>query len=127
MATMVKHVTRNVNQPDEVREFLDGRGNMKVLELGEETLGYATFEPGWMWSKHVGPKAGTDSCHVTHNLFVISGRMHVRMDDGDEFEIGPGDAVFIGPGHDAWTIGDEACVCADWTGARTYATEHHEH
>lgn len=30
------------------------------------------------------------------------------MDDGTEGECGPGDAVHIPPGHDAWTVGDEA-------------------
>ena len=32
------------------------------------------------------------------------------MDDGSERECGPGDAVYIAPGHDAWIFGDEACV-----------------
>ena len=122
MATMTKsHVTRSVRQPDETRDFLEGMGSMKVLELGDETLGYGTFEPGWQWSKHVKPKVGTETCQVVHNMFVVSGHMHVRMDDGDEFEIGPGDACFIAAGHDAWVIGEEPCVCVDWTGARTYA------
>ena len=41
--------------------------------------------------------------------------------DGKESEIGPGDVVFVAPGHDAWTIGEEPCVCLDWTAARGYA------
>ena len=115
------YVTKNVATPDEVREFPNGSGSMKVIELGSETLGYATFNPGWKWSKDMKPKVGGDACQVTHNLFVISGRMAVRMDDGGEFEVGPGDAAYIGAGHDAWIVGTEPCVCVDWTGARTYA------
>jgi mannose-6-phosphate isomerase-like protein (cupin superfamily) len=115
------HVTKHIDAPDEIRAFPNGSGSMKVLELGRETLGYATFLPGWRWSKDMKPMVGGHSCQVTHNLFVLSGRMHVAMDDGTDFEVGPGDAACIGPGHDAWTVGDEPCVSLDWTGARTYA------
>jgi hypothetical protein len=45
--------------------------------------------------------------------------MGVRMDDGTELEVGPGDVVIIDPGHDAWTAGDEDFICVDFhkTGA----------
>jgi uncharacterized cupin superfamily protein len=33
---------------------------------------------------------------------VQSGRMHIRMDDGEEAEIGPGDILMIPPGHGAY-------------------------
>lgn len=112
---------KHVSSPDEVREFPNGSGNLKVLNLGEETVGYATFQPGWKWSKDMKPKVGTESCQSTHNMYVLSGRMMVRMEDGSEFEISQGDATFIAPGHDAWVVGDEPCVCVDWTAARTYA------
>jgi mannose-6-phosphate isomerase-like protein (cupin superfamily) len=115
------HTKKRISNPDEIREFPNGSGSMKVLELGEETLGYATFNPGWQWSKNMKAKAGTDSCQVMHNMYVLSGRLHIRMEDGTEFEVGPGDAVFVAPGHDAWTLGNEPCVVLDWTGARTYA------
>jgi predicted small metal-binding protein len=36
------------------------------------------------------------------------------MDDGRELELGPGDARLVGPGHDAWVIGDEPCVTIDF-------------
>src|SRR5205823_7820329 len=36
-------------------------------------------------------------------------RMGIRMDDGTEGEVGPGDVFFAQPGHDAWTVGDEPC------------------
>ena len=43
------------------------------------------------------------------------------MDDGTEHEFGPGDAGTIPPGHDAWIVGDEACVWLDFSGADEYA------
>jgi hypothetical protein len=44
----------------------------------------------------------------------------VKFDDGSELDIGPGDVVVLEPGHDAWTVGDEACVMVD-TGVGAYA------
>jgi hypothetical protein len=36
------------------------------------------------------------------------------MSDGRELELGPGDAHLVGPGHDAWVVGDEPCVTIDF-------------
>jgi hypothetical protein len=58
----------------------------------------------------VKPIAGTNSCEVHHNGYVESGRMHIVMDDGSEFDMGPGDVFVCPPGHDAWTVGNEPCI-----------------
>lgn len=86
------------------------KGKMDVVTLDSVTVGRAVFEPGWKWSECVKPIAGTESCQVPHGGYVLSGRMHVRRDDGAEIESGPGDAVVIPQGHGAWTLGDEPCV-----------------
>jgi mannose-6-phosphate isomerase-like protein (cupin superfamily) len=112
-------VKQNINSPDEVREF--SHGLMRVLQLGPETLGYGVFNPGWRWSTDVKPRVGGESCQVTHGLYVLSGRMQIKHDDGSQLELGPGDAAYLAPGHDAWVTGNEPCVALDWTGARTYA------
>ena len=72
-------------------------------------------------SEHVKPLAGTDSCQAPHTGYVLSGRMGVRMDDGAEAEVGPGDAFVISPGHDAWTVDDEPCILLDFSGMDQYA------
>jgi quercetin dioxygenase-like cupin family protein len=105
----------------ETRPFKDGKGRLEIVEVGAGTVGRATFEPGWKWSEHVKPIAGTDSCQVDHAGFVISGRMTVVMDDGSQEEFGPGDVMIAPPGHDAWTTGDEPCVVIDWAGGANYA------
>jgi hypothetical protein len=43
------------------------------------------------------------------------------MDDGTEFEAGPGDVTSLPRGHDAWVVGDEPVVVVDWFGASNYA------
>ena len=120
MATSSGDLIKSLDSPDETRPFA-AHGSMAVVQLGETTIGRGTFEPGWRWSQDVKPIAGTDSCKFHHTLYVLSGRMGVRMDDGAEFEVGPGDAAVIPPGHDAWTVGDEACVVIDTTGVARYA------
>lgn len=112
--------TKNLDSPDDVRTF--SHGEMKVAHVAGATLGRAVFEPGWKWSNDVKPIVGTDSCQVAHTGYVLSGRMHVVMDDGTEGEARPGDFVVISPGHDAWIVGDEPCVMLDWSGSATYAT-----
>jgi len=111
---------RNFDSPDEIREF-EGNGRAAVINVGGQTVGYGTFEPGWTWSANVKPIAGTDSCQVSHLGYVVSGRMKVRMDDGAETEIGPGQVVAIPPGHDAEVVGDEACEMVDFGEFGEYA------
>lgn len=107
--------------PDEVREFQGGKGRVELVEMGGNTVGLGTFEPGWRWSEHVKPLAGTDSCLVGHIGYVLKGRMNVVMDNGDELEVGPGDAFNMPPGHEAWTVGEEPCVLLDFGGLKGYA------
>ena len=110
---------KGFDQPDEVREFPNGRA--EILEVGGGgSVGRFVFQPGWRWSEDVKPIAGTDSCQTRHTGICISGSMTVRMDDGTEATVGAGDVVLIEPGHDAWVDGDEACVMYD-TGVAAYA------
>jgi quercetin dioxygenase-like cupin family protein len=111
---------KSLDSPDETRPFVD-KGKADIVNVGGVTVGRGVFEPGWRWSEHVKPIAGTDSCQSAHTGYVLSGRMGVRMDDGTEGEAGPGDAVVIAPGHDAWTVGDEPCVVLDFSGMEEYA------
>jgi len=115
-------VRRSLDAPDEVRSFENDSGALSLVNLGEHGgVGRAVFKPGWRWSKDVKPIAGTDSCQAAHAGYMLSGRMHIRMDDGSEDEFGPGDVMICPPGHDAWIIGNENCVVIDWTGFTEYA------
>ena len=110
---------RSMSTPHETRPF-QAHGHMDVVTIGDFTMGKGTFEPGWRWSNDVKPIAKTDSCMAHHTGICISGQMTIRTDDGTEMTIGPGDVVNLEPGHDAWTVGDEACVMYD-TGVAAYA------
>lgn len=110
-----------LSMPDETRSFLDGKGKVDIVTVGGVQLGRGVFEPGWRWSDHVKPLAGTDSCQSIHTGYVIQGRMVVRMDDGSEIEVGTGDAFYMPAGHDAWVVGDQPCILIDISGMSNYA------
>jgi mannose-6-phosphate isomerase-like protein (cupin superfamily) len=113
---------KSFDSPDETRKFENGK--LDIANFGDAaTIGRAIFEPGWKWSTSVKPIVKTDSCQQHHTMYMISGRMRVRMDDGTEQEFGAGDAAVVPPGHDAWVIGNERCVAIDFTGAKTYAKQ----
>jgi hypothetical protein len=114
---------KNFDSPDETRPF-EGKGKADVVMMGGKAIGRGTFEPGWRWSENVKPIAGTDSCQTSHLGYVMSGRMRVMMDDGTDHEVGPGDVVAIPPGHDAETVGNEACVVLDFGEFGDYARRH---
>ncbi|MBI3953724.1 MAG: cupin domain-containing protein [Chloroflexi bacterium] len=116
-----KLVRKVLDKPDETRSFTEGKGKAQIVKVGDVTLGRGIFEPGWQWSKHVKPIAKTDSCQAAHTGMVLEGRMRVRMNDGTESEVGPGDAFYMPPGHDAWIVGNQRCVIIDVTGFGNYA------
>ena len=117
----MKMERKSTAQPDETRSF--DKGKIDVTNVGDVSIGRAVMEPGWKWSTSVKPIVKTDSCQVKHTMYVISGKLHVRMDDGSELEFGPGDTGMVPPGHDAWVVGNEPFVGVDFTGAKSYAKQ----
>ena len=115
---------KSFDSPDETRPF-EGKGKADVVHIGGGSVVYGTYEPGWRWSDHVKPIAGTESCESPHFVYVLSGRMHVVMNDGTEGEAAPNSVVRIEPGHDAWVVGDEPCVLVDFGPSPTYAKPQH--
>jgi hypothetical protein len=110
---------RTVSEPDDVRTFEKGR--LELVQIGGGEVGRLTLEPGWRWSEHVKPIAGTELCEAPHFQYHVAGVLHIRMADGTEFDAGPGDITALPSGHDAWVVGDEQVVVIDWNGASTYA------
>ena len=99
--------------PNETRSF--DHGELKTATVGPFKVARELLEPGWKWSEHIKPIAGTDSCQIEHNGLLFSGRLKVVTDDGSEMEIGPGDAYYVPPGHNAWVVGDEAATGVEFS------------
>lgn len=119
--TMTAGLTKIAVESGEVRPFEGGTGQLHVVDTPTGPVGRAVFQPGWRWSQHVKPIAGTDSCQAAHMAYVISGRMTVVMDDGTTEQFGPGDVMIAPAGHDAVVGGEEPCVVVDWQGVADYA------
>jgi len=113
-------VQKRFESPDEVRTF--EKGKLEVVRIGPVSIGRATYEPGWQWSKHVGPEVGAARCRVEHVGMVVSGTATVAFDDGTVVELRPG-ALFWVPAtpHDSWVVGDERYVSLHFMGADSYA------
>ncbi len=110
---------KNLGSPDDKRSF--EHGELALVSFGDATVARATFAPGCRWSRDVAPAAGTASCQAEHLTYVVSGRLRIHMDDGTEYDLGPGDVGCVPPGHDAWVLGDEALVGIDSTGGDPFA------
>jgi hypothetical protein len=116
---MLDVIIRRFEEPDEVREFEKGR--FEIVRLGGVTIGRATYQPGWKWSEHVRPLAGTEFCEVEHVGLVVSGRATAAMQGGDVAELGPGDLFYVpAASHDSWVVGDEPYVSLHFLGADHY-------
>ena len=109
----------DLDDPREVRTFEKGRFELYVV--GPMTIGRATYEPGWVWSEHVGAPAGESSCQVEHVGLVLSGQAAVRMEDGTERVMREGELFYVPPGHDSWVVGDEPYVSLHFMGSESYA------
>lgn len=102
----------NLGNDGEGRVFRD-HGHATLANAGGVSVLKGRFEPGFRWSDDVQPMAGTSSCQIRHMGYVLSGSMHVRMDDGSECDIGEGDVVDLPAGHDAWVTSDTAFEMID--------------
>jgi hypothetical protein len=102
---MGEYAKGSFEKPDETRSF--EHGSLAVVHLAGSTAAQGTMEPGWRWSTSVKPIVGTDSCQSHHVGYALSGALHVVTDEGNQFDIGPGDVYEILPGHDAWVVGDD--------------------
>jgi class 3 adenylate cyclase len=105
---------KQIDEPDAVNDWQ--LATIRIVRIGSHTIGYGVQQPGFRWSTHMGPAVGTSSCPVHHVQVFLSGRFHVRMDDGEEVEFGPMEVGDIPPGHDAWVVGDEPVHILDFAG-----------
>lgn len=103
---------RRSSKPDSTKTF--GHGKIDFFAIGGGVVRRFTLLPGWRWSQDMGPVAGTGSCEATHFQYQISGRLHVRLKDGTDFELDAGDLAVLPAGHDTWVIGDEPVILVDW-------------
>jgi hypothetical protein len=81
-------------KPDEVREGENWRLDLVNLAGGAQ-VGRLTIQPGFRWTKHVKPVAGTELCMAPHQQYHVAGRIHIVLEDGRETEAGPGEILAL--------------------------------
>ena len=59
-------------------------------------------------------------CQLPHVALVLSGKLHVVMDDGSSEDFNKNNVMLVPPGHDAWTVGDEPCVFVEFSRGSDY-------
>jgi hypothetical protein len=100
---------KTFHSPDETTN-LGEKLKVELITVGDLKIQKVTAEPGWRWSKHLKSVVKTESCEKHHLLYMISGRLGARMNDGKEEEFGPGELGVVPPGHDGFTVGNEPAV-----------------
>jgi class 3 adenylate cyclase len=92
------------------------------VRLAQTVVSRHVLQPGWSWEEHARPLVGTPSCELYHRGVVLSGRMGIRTDDGEELIIGPNQVFDLPPGHVTWVEGDDELVMVDWAGGAGFDT-----
>src|SRR5208283_3074257 len=116
---MARPEAKSLRRPEQVRRFPNGR--VETVSHKETTIGRFSMEPGWRWSRDVGPIAQTRSCQIHHQGVVLNGRLRIESDTGEVCEIEVDDVYDIPPGHDATVVGDETFEAIEFASARIYA------
>jgi quercetin dioxygenase-like cupin family protein len=113
-------ILKRFDHPDETRAMTLGK--FEIVHIGSMTVGRATYEPGWIWSIHVGPGVGTSRCAVEHIGMVVSGQATVEFEDGRIIPLRAGDLFYVPPiPHDSRVVGEERYVSLHFSGAEKYA------
>jgi hypothetical protein len=113
-------ILKRFETPDETRVF--EKGKFEIIHIGGLTIGRATYQPGWKWSEHVAPIAGTERCEVEHVGLVVSGHAVAAMSEDEIVDLTPGVIFYIPPTpHDSWVVGDEPYVSLHFLGADQYS------
>jgi class 3 adenylate cyclase len=116
---MMRPEAKSLRRPEQVRRFPNGRIDM--VSHHETAIGRFSLEPGWLWSRDVGPIAQTRFCQIHHLGVVLKGRLRVESEAGEVCEFEVDDVYDIPPGHDATVVSDETFVAIEFASARIFA------
>ena len=105
---------------DAAKEEPHGLIKKATVELNGVSVTRVTFDVGAKWSNDLKSYAGTPTCELPHVALVLSGTLHVVMDDGSVDDFSKNDVMLLPPGHDAWTVGSEPCVFVEFSRGGDY-------
>ncbi len=80
-----------------------GYARVEVIALGGTTVGKGSYQPGWRWTS---PRAPAEYAGV-----VLSGRAKVRVTEGREVDLTPGDFFRVATAHEVWVVATGPVRC----------------
>jgi hypothetical protein len=92
----------------------------RTAELDGVSVTEVTFNAGARWSNDLKAYAGTDLCELPHVALVTAGTLRVVLSDGSQEDFSAGDVMLLPPGHDAWSVGDQACTFVEFSKGNDY-------
>jgi hypothetical protein len=92
----------------------------RTVQLDGVAVTEVTFDVGARWSSDLKEYAGTPLCELPHVALVTAGTLAVAMSDGAQDEFTAGDVMLLPPGHDAWTVGEQACTFVEFSRGNDY-------
>jgi quercetin dioxygenase-like cupin family protein len=104
----------------EIESDVHGLISKRTAALDGVSVTEVTFAPGARWSNDLKEYAGTELCELPHVAVVLSGTLAVQMSDGSSEEFSAGEVMMLPPGHDAWSVGDEACRFVEFSRGGDY-------
>jgi hypothetical protein len=104
----------------DIESDVHGLISKRTAELVGVSVTEVTFTPGAKWSTDLKEYAGTDLCELPHVALVTAGTLAVRMADGSSEEFSAGEVMLLPPGHDAWTVGAQACTFVEFSRGNDY-------
>lgn len=104
----------------QIESDVHGLISKRTAELDGVTVTEVTFDRGARWSNDLKDYAGTELCQLPHVALVTAGALAVQMTDGTEEVFRTGDVMLLPPGHDAWTVGDNACTFVEFSRGNDY-------
>ena len=113
---------------DTARPNRHGKITKETVALEGVSVTRVTCGVGAKWSRDLKGYVGTESCQLPHVALVLSGKLHVVMDDSSSEDFNKNNLMLVPPGHDAWTVGDEPCVFVEFSrGSDYFGVTHREH
>ena len=112
--------TLQKGRPAAVPADVQGLISKKTAQLDGVAVTEVTFQAGARWSKDLKPYAGTDLCELPHVALVTAGTLRVVLGDGSQEDFSAGEVMLLPPGHDAWTVGDQACTFVEFSKGNDY-------
>lgn len=103
---------KRFDAPETVLTFAQGR--FEVVSIGDRRIAKGSYAPGWRWSQIVAsPPARRISGPVSPPRelagVVLTGRVKIRIPDGPEVDLTPGDFFHVAVDHESWVVGYRPC------------------